>query len=477
MADAEEFDAYAVNEELKALKIKYRKLEVQSKESQQAGNKGLGELKSLRDQCKNWVKAAANVYSNLFTTTRQILVGMNLVDNKCDIGITKAEATIAQTIKDISKVKEIVINQQLLIQQQAEDIAKKTKQIDELTLSLKDALSRLKALSDNDENEAEKLNAPMREKVTKAMFMLMKEKAQRGQEKREICDLWPMGYLMPTILMKYRTLDESERVTRLKMAQEKNASTALSIEIKANLYESKQWESRYNEYGIEYHYHTKTGESRTEKPAIIDYKPPIGRDDMGNSTDDDNILKNWIMKTDFKGKTSYQNIETKEISMMPPTLYYSIPDGRSSKDIVRDAANTVLTFIKSKIMTHINLLKIKKDLFDNPVCKEDSTVGTSSDDDSDGEKTESANESNKEPTDTVVDTGEDLEDLSVYMYDIETIELLAEYDPREKNESTQLFVKDRSFMDGSEIRAFGGLLAEHLESPMILGMMMMMMFS
>lgn len=174
--EVEDIDAYAVNEELKALKIKYKKLELQNKESQQTGNKGLGELKSLRDQCKNWVKAAANVYSNLFTTTRQILTGITLVNEKCDSGITKAETAIAQTIKDISTVKGIVINQQILIKQQAEDIATKTRQINELTISLKEALEKLKAFTDNNENEVEKLNAPMREKVTKAMFMLMKEK-------------------------------------------------------------------------------------------------------------------------------------------------------------------------------------------------------------------------------------------------------------------------------------------------------------
>jgi hypothetical protein len=57
-------------------------------------------------------------------------------------------------------------------------------------------------------------------------------------------------------------------------------------------------------------------------------------------------------------------------------MYIYIYIYRSSKDIVCDAANTVLTYIKTKIMTHINLLKAKKDLFDNPPIKEDSTVGT-----------------------------------------------------------------------------------------------------
>jgi hypothetical protein len=60
-------------------------------------------------------------------------------------------------------------------------------------------------------------------------------------------------------LSVHTALSESERVIRLQMAREKDASVALSIEIKANIYESKQWEIRYNEYGIEYHYHVKTG--------------------------------------------------------------------------------------------------------------------------------------------------------------------------------------------------------------------------
>lgn len=204
MEDVEEIDAYAVNEELKALKIKYKKLELQKKESEQSGNKGLGELKSLRDQCKQWVKAAANVYSNLFTTTTQVEANIDLINDKCNIGISKAEKTIQQTIKDISRVKEIVINQQDLIQQHVEDIALKTKLINDMSTSLREALQKLKDIEEDNENSVEKLNAPMREKVTEVMFMMMKEKVLRAQEKRELSDLWPVGHLMPTVLMKYR---------------------------------------------------------------------------------------------------------------------------------------------------------------------------------------------------------------------------------------------------------------------------------
>ena len=86
------------------------------------------------------------------------------------------------------------------------------------------------------------------------------------------------------------------------MAKEKNASIALSIEIRNNVLESKQWDVQFDEYGREFYYHLKTGESRFDQPSIMNYVPPAGRDDQGNVTEIiEERLSDWEMTSDYKG--------------------------------------------------------------------------------------------------------------------------------------------------------------------------------
>jgi hypothetical protein len=54
---------------------------------------------------------------------------------------------------------------------------------------------------------------------------------------------------MPTILMKSRTLNVKERMHRLDKLQRQSADRALSLEIRANMTESKQWEVKFDDYG------------------------------------------------------------------------------------------------------------------------------------------------------------------------------------------------------------------------------------
>jgi hypothetical protein len=60
-------------------------------------------------------------------------------------------------------------------------------------------------LEEQMEKEIEVLVAPLRLEVASAKADLMKEKAARTEDRIELADLWPPGWLMPSVLMKVRT--------------------------------------------------------------------------------------------------------------------------------------------------------------------------------------------------------------------------------------------------------------------------------
>ena len=154
--------------------------------------------------------------------------------------------------------------------------------IQKLIVELEDKTAKVERLSEGIESEVERMVRPMREKISEFMLMAMKEKAGRAQERRELADLWPAGALMPTVLMKHRPLSEKERRRRLDRTKKIEANRALALEIQANVAESKMWEMSHDDYGRPFFKHTKTGETVWERPEIMDYKPPPGRDELGN---------------------------------------------------------------------------------------------------------------------------------------------------------------------------------------------------
>ena len=376
------------------------------------------------------------------------------------------------------------------------------------------------------------------------------------QERRELSDLWPVGSLMPTILMKYRALDAQEVSQRLSLAKERDALRALAIEIKYCIHESNQWETQYDEYGRKSFFHVKTGQTSSEEPAILSYKPPPGWDEWGNMIPIGSILKNlesvelvsekevsrgdnadrniplppslmngvlgdnieesedtvsavediqgrdrgkevgvdvdegvpatdtartvlmeprverravnidpnkgehsdaewvalkdWIVEASHRGQTTYRNTLTGEVTSQPPTLFDHIPQGRPPREVVGDAARTVLCFIRMKILSHIEKLQAKKKALDSHTASEENAdVGESgkengNENNGDAIKTADDDAASNTPIEaeaevvgaisitlpatstSVVDEQDEEEDLSIYEYDIETVEMLAD---------------------------------------------------
>ena len=176
MEDSEDIDAYAVNEQLKALKIKFSQLELKKKESELGVNKNLTELKSLRSLGKQWTEASRAVYTSVFNIKTKFDTEIDEVTDKVNNGITEAEDAIERSIEALKKVNQVVADQKKLIREQKEEIAAKTIRIENLETDLKQTSDQLEYLTMNMQVEIESLCGPMRDQVSNSMFGMMKEK-------------------------------------------------------------------------------------------------------------------------------------------------------------------------------------------------------------------------------------------------------------------------------------------------------------
>lgn len=444
------------------MKKDFKKIELKKREADLAANKVRTEIVSLRAQDKLWKESSKNISMSLMTLK-------NSFDTQCDqvsaslSGIGKAAHRMKLKIEPLQEAKEYIAKLQSTIKAQEQQINSLNSHIRKITAELEDKTAKIERLSQGLEQEVERLTKPVRVKVADIMNTLMKEKAARAQERRNLADLWPEGHLMPTLLMKYRCLSEEEKTIRKQKCIEQNASMALSLEIRANMSEKAQWTKEYDDYGREFYQHAKTGETSWEVPEILSYTPPPGRDEQGNiSNTAPAEMAKWVMKSDYKGSVYYQHDLTGEITYISPNAYTAIPKGRSREEIVGEASKVVLGFLKEKIKKHITRMRRMKKKLENPLTyaekmkiekeKQEQMFAPAKKEGEDGEES-----GNEEEEDEEAET----EDLGVYQYDIETVEYLADTygmkevgalkkDP-ENPEKTSL--ANRAFLKDSDTRS------------------------
>lgn len=392
-------EAEAMKADFAQLKTTYAACEKKRREYEITLNKNKTEMNSLKSIDKLWKESAKTVFNSLLDSKAQFDAQIDQIVDGLSI-VSKSSKRCHIYIPSIRNIKQKVADlQKKLVVQDAEMVQLNGK-IRNLSADLADKNKKVDRLSKGLEDEIERLTKPMRDKMSECLLMVMKEKAARAQERRELADLWPSDTMLPTLLMKYRCLNENEKKRRLEMAKEAQASLALTLEIQENVAESKMWEKKYDDYGRPFYQHKVTNESRPEEPEIVNYKPPPGRDEMGNpvivpSTD----MLNWTILTDYKGEVYYQHKETNEITYIPPGSYSKIPNAKSKEQIVSESAQLVLAYIKDKIKQHVDELE--------------------------GKKTKSESNEPVDPITSNAAPSADSEDLSVYHYDIECVEMLA----------------------------------------------------
>lgn len=360
-----------LRQEVENWKAKYKTLELKKRESDLSLNKIKTEINSLRSVDKLWKDSAKSVYHNLTDVKNQFDAQIDQIVDGLS-GLTKAGERVSSKIPFNKKVKAVIAQLQSRIAQQEDTIMTLNSKIRLLTSELAEKTAKVERLSAGIEEEVERLLRPVRDKLADAMVLIMKEKAARAQERREIADLWPENKLMPSILMRYRSHSGEERERRVKATLEMNASFALAHEIRSNVFESKMWEMKYDDYGRPFYEHQKTGETNWEAPAIMSYKPPPGRDEMGNIVGtEENSLANYDLKSDHRGEVYYVHKKTGEKTYTAPNAYKLIPRGKAKETIVSEAAQVVLAYIKDKVTKHIQQTKALQLALENPLTPEE----------------------------------------------------------------------------------------------------------
>jgi len=416
------------------MKKKYKEVELKKREADLAVNKVKTEIVSLRSQDKLWKEssrsiaiAMQNTRSTFDTQVDQVMSGLK--------GIGKAGHRMKLKVPYLNSLKENIANLQQVIKTQEAQINNLNNKIRVIQADLEDKTLKVEKLSKGLEAEVERLCKPMRARIGDIVSTLMREKAARAQERRNLADLWPENTIMPTLLMKYRNLTAEEKVNRKRKCLEQQASMALSLEIRANFSEKAQWTKEYDDYGREFFQHAQTGQTLWEPPEILSYEPPPGRDEQGNINFSPNPeAAKWVMKNDYKGSVYFQNEITKEVKFQSPFSYTDIPKGRTEEEIIGEASRTVLLYLKQKISKHIKRMRKMKKAVENPLTYQEKMK-------MEKEKNENlfgnapkkeGEEHNEDEEDN--DDGENDEDLSKFQYDIETIEFLADaHGPRDES--------------------------------------------
>ena len=425
MQKADEADEYLA--EIKKLKEKNKTLEFSKRELETSLNKTMTELNALKKVEKGWRDTSKELSQHLSIVAQAFEDQAEAIVDGMGRMLKDSDRLKGHT-PGIQRVGSILDRKSARIAELDASNRSLTNKVRGLESELMDANAKVKKLSAGIDEEVERLVQPMRTKVADCVVAVMKEKAARSQERRQMADLWPAGHLMPTLLLTHRALDEKEIEVRRNRSKIQEASKALCLEIRKNVMESKQWKIEFDEYGRQYYQHAITGETEWEEPEIVSYKPPPGRDDMGNPTaTEEDLNKGWKMKCDYRGVVYFQSDATGEIQYEAPNTHRGIPPGRDPHLYVAEAANIVVTYLKGQIEKHFLQLKNRNEM-------EEAGIAPPKD----------------EP---------DAEDLSKYLYDIETIEMLsAEYEAhlgtkkvdKKKGEEVPIFLDERDKIPGFE---------------------------
>lgn len=443
--------------ELESLRVRCKEAELKRREADIAVNKIRTEVNALRDLDRGWKVASKTVYLTTKDTVLHvqsqgsILEGhFKKLDTKCKY-LHNKNISIQAVTNYLKKLQEKCAAQE----QQIKDLTLKNQA---LTSELVIKTERLDLLTNHMEEEVDRQVQPMRDEVAATMILIMKEKASRALERRHLSDLWPEGHLLPTVLMANRPLSDDEKARRIKRSAEVNAERALILEIRKNVLEATKWSQQFDDYGRAYYEHSDTLETVWEPPEIMSYEPPPGRDHLGSRVPEP-LDKHWVLRTDARGEVYYFHEKTEEITYVPPNSYRKVPEGKSAEQLVGEAAQLVLTYIKGKMEDR--LAKINKAAEDEakaaraaagldiPSQRSDSITSLQSQ-----EKpniaasllpfsfSESLTKNRLEETGVVdpeqakkdaeaktkaekADLMEEIEDLKRFVYDIETVEMLA----------------------------------------------------
>ena len=267
------------------LEQKTKDADAKKRESDVKFNESRAETSNLRGLNKGWKDAAEVVFFSLTAFDETVAKITSALGERSEY-IGEKRETLVQLRKGVEVVTAKVAETQGVLYQREQEVRRLTSAGERLARQLRRSEAECESLRESVAVQIERVAAPLRDELAMSYTLLMEEKAAREGDRQAISDLWPEGWLLPSILQKYKTLSPEERDVKRAAAEAADAENRLKMDIREAVAEAAQWSAGYDDYGRAFYANAKTGEQVSEPPAAMSYRPPPGRDEMGNRITD-----------------------------------------------------------------------------------------------------------------------------------------------------------------------------------------------
>jgi len=342
---------------------KARDAETAKRKMELVVNETRAEIINLKSLLKNWSTSSVEIFHEMNTFDGEMYKIYDKVMQKLP-NLERNCVTAKESKEHVNNATSRIETKNNVISAQHFEITALKKENAQLQKEVEMLSNKVETLEQKMDLEVEAVSAPLRLEIASSYALLMKEKAARTEDRIELADLWPPGWLMPTVLMKYKTMNTEDKKIKRQQALEMDAERALKEEIRNKVLEASKWSAQYDDYGQTFYQHADTGQSEWEQPEAMLYTPPPGRDEMGNKLlvqkekpDGDNandqeesVNEIWEEAADEWGQTYYTNKKTGETSWEAPPGFVSDPAAMliDPKDSAKDAARIVISYLRNR---------------------------------------------------------------------------------------------------------------------------------
>ncbi|CAM9330763.1 unnamed protein product, partial [Ectocarpus sp. 4 AP-2014] len=395
----------------KAIK-KGKEAELQARKLEVSLNEVRSEAAALRKTKKKWEACGTAVTS----LCEMMSAAMDETDSrvtKVEEGVwvvTQASEAVKVATKKIELQKRELFERGLRIEQLTRDLATAGVEVEQT----RDRANKLEErFTQAVEERVDKVKLPLEDELAAVYAGRQEEKALRESDRRYLANLWPEGWLVPSVLRRFRTMTPEERAQQTLKMEEQEAERDLVEAIRAGVAAAAKWETKADDYGRTYYANWDSGEAVYDPPPEMRYRPPLGRNELGEKVDPRlQALREWEQGTDGWGKPFWQNSRSGDVVQTEPKGWSDAmglgeqelegwegpTQDEVSRDVAVEAARVVITWLNKA-----------KEAEEKRTRKADESLTLE----------DGGGEANHESSD------EDDEDQDEFVYDIQSVEELA----------------------------------------------------
>jgi len=203
-------EASSSTDALKKASNKQKDAETAKRKMEVTVNETRAEIINLKSLLKNWSTASVEIYHEM----KGFDEGMTAIHDKVMKHLPKLEnnsVTVKysndhakSTIGRVATKNSVISAMNYEVVSLKKENSRQEKEVDLLSTKVETLETKL-------DQEVEAVSAPLRLEIASSYALLMKEKAARTEDRIELADLWPPGWLMPSVLMKFRTMNVEDK--------------------------------------------------------------------------------------------------------------------------------------------------------------------------------------------------------------------------------------------------------------------------